>query len=63
MKKDLEIWVFGDHRNALQDQLTLQVLGQARALSGDKGRVTVILLGHEVERWQKNTFPTGPSAS
>jgi electron transfer flavoprotein alpha subunit len=49
MKKDLEIWVFGDHRHSLQDRLTLQVLGQARALSGDRGRVTVILLGHQVE--------------
>jgi electron transfer flavoprotein alpha subunit len=59
MKKDLEIWVFGDHRNALQDQLTLQVLGQARALSGDKGRVTVILLGHEVERVAKEYISYG----
>ena len=49
MKKDLEVWVFGDHRNYLQDRLALQVLGQARALSRDKGRVTVILLGHQVE--------------
>ena len=49
MKKDLEIWVFGDHRNHPQDRLTLQALGQARALSGDKGRVTVILLGHQVD--------------
>lgn len=49
MTKNLEIWVFGDHRNHLRDRSTLQVLGQARALSGDKGRVTVILLGHQVE--------------
>ena len=49
MKKKLEICVFGDHRNDLQDRLTLQVLGQARALCGDQGRVTVILLGHEAE--------------
>ncbi len=49
MKKDLEIWVFGDHRNYLQDRLVLQVLGQARVLSGDRGRVTAILLGHQVE--------------
>ena len=47
MKK--EIFVFGDHRNSPQDRLTLQALGQARALSGDQGRVTVILLGHQVE--------------
>jgi electron transfer flavoprotein alpha subunit/quercetin dioxygenase-like cupin family protein len=49
MKEDLEIWVFGDHRNSLQDRLTLEVLGKARALSGDKGKVIVILLGHQVE--------------
>ena len=49
MDKGLTIWVFGDHRNAMHDRLTLQVLGQARALSGDQGKVTVILLGHEVE--------------
>ena len=49
MEKGLDIWVFGDHRNYLQERLTLQVLGQARALSGDKGRVTVVLLGHQVE--------------
>lgn len=44
-----EICVFGDHRNYPQDRLTLQALGQARSLSGDKGKVTVILLGHQVE--------------
>jgi electron transfer flavoprotein alpha subunit len=49
MRKDLEIWVFGDHRNFPQDRLTLEVLGQARALSRDHGKVTVILLGHQVE--------------
>jgi len=49
MKKNLEIWVFGDHRNHPQNRLTLQVLGCARALSGDGGRTTVILLGHQVE--------------
>jgi len=49
MKKDLEIWVFGDHRNHPRDRLTLQALGQARVLSGKEGRVTVTLLGHRVE--------------
>jgi electron transfer flavoprotein alpha subunit/quercetin dioxygenase-like cupin family protein len=49
MKKDLEIWVFGDHRNHPQDRLTLQVLGKARVLSGDQGKVTAVLLGHQVE--------------
>ena len=57
--KDLEIWVFGDHRNTLQDRLTLQVLGQARALSGDQGRVTVILLGHDVEGIAKEYIAYG----
>lgn len=50
MGKNLETWVFGDHRNHPQDHLSLQVLGQARVLSGDQGRVTVILLGHQIER-------------
>jgi electron transfer flavoprotein alpha subunit/quercetin dioxygenase-like cupin family protein len=59
MKKDLEIWVFGDHRNYPQDHLTLQVLGQARALSGDKGRVTVILLGNQVEGIAKEYIAHG----
>ena len=59
MKKDLEIWVFGDHRNHLQDRLTLQVLGQARTLSSDKGKVTVILLGHQMEGIAKEYFACG----
>jgi electron transfer flavoprotein alpha subunit len=50
MKKELETWVFGDHRNDPHDHLTLQVLGQARSLSKDHGRVTVVLLGHQVEK-------------
>lgn len=49
MGKNREIWVFGDHRHYLQNRLTLQVLGKARGLSGDQGRVSVILLGHQVE--------------
>jgi len=52
MKKDLEIWVLGDHRNYPQDRLTMQVLGQACGLS-DTGRVTAILLGHHVEKIAK----------
>ncbi len=52
MKKDLEIWVLGDHRNHPQDRLTMQVLGQARGLS-DTGSVTAILLGHHVEEIAK----------
>ncbi len=48
-KKNLEIWVFGDHRNHPHDRLTFEVLGQARSLCGAKGRVTAILLGQGVE--------------
>src|SRR4030042_6773964 len=59
MKKDLEIWVFGDHRNYLRDRLTLQVLGQARTLSKDQGRVTVVLLGHQVEGIAKEYIAQG----
>jgi len=49
MKKGLEIWVFGDHRRFPHDRLTLQILGRARTLAGDQGRVTAILLGHQLE--------------
>ena len=49
MRKGLEIWVFGDHRNHPHDRLTLQVLEQARRLSGENGRVTAILLGQDME--------------
>lgn len=49
MKRGLEIWVFGDHRHAAQVRLTKQVLGLARELGGDRGRVTLILLGHELK--------------
>lgn len=59
MKRDLEIWVFGDHRNHPKDRLTLQVLGQARVLSGDKGRVTAILLGHQGEEVAKEYIGHG----
>jgi electron transfer flavoprotein alpha subunit len=59
MTKKSEIWVFGDHRNYLQDRLTLQVLGQARVLSGDQGRVTVALLGYGVEEIAKEYIAYG----
>jgi electron transfer flavoprotein alpha subunit len=59
MKKDLEIWVFGDHRNYPQDRLTPQVLGQARVLSDDQGRVTVILLGDQAEGIAKEYVALG----
>ncbi len=48
MGKAIEVWVFGDHRHASQKRLTRQVLGQAHLLSGEKGRVTLILLGYEI---------------
>lgn len=50
MKRDLEMWVFGDHRHSFQSRLTRQVLGQARLLCGDRGRATVVALGYELER-------------
>jgi electron transfer flavoprotein alpha subunit len=59
MRKDSEIWVFGDHRNHPQDRLTLQVLGQAQMLSGEKGGVTVILLGHQLEEITKEYIARG----
>ena len=59
MKRDLDIWVFGDHRNHIQDRLTFQVIGKARTLSGDQGRVTVILLGHQVEGIAKEYIAYG----
>ena len=49
MKRDLEIWVFGDHRHHPNDRSTLQILGHARALCGERGRVTALILGHKVE--------------
>ncbi len=58
-KKDLEVWVFGDHRNHPHDRLTFEVLGQARSLCGAKGRVTVILLGHQVEGIAKEYIAHG----
>lgn len=58
MKKELEIWVFGDHRNHPRDRLTMQVLAQARGLS-DKGRVTAILLGHDGEEIAKEYLRHG----
>ncbi len=48
-KKNLEVWVFGDHRNHSHDRLAFEALGQARSLCGVQGRVSVILLGHQVE--------------
>jgi len=59
MNKNLEIWVFGDHRNYPQDRLTLQVLGQARVLSGDKGRVSILLLGDQIEEIAKEYVAYG----
>jgi electron transfer flavoprotein alpha subunit len=53
MRKGIEIWVFGDHRNHPQDRLTLQVLEQARRLSGEDGRVTAILLGQDMQEMAK----------
>lgn len=59
MKKDLEIWVFGDHRHSFQARLTRQVIGMARSLCGQKGRVTVIVMGSEVEGISRKYFNYG----
>ena len=59
MRKHLEIWVFGDHRNHPRDRLALRVLSQARVLCRDKGRVTAILLGHGVETIAKDYIAHG----
>jgi len=59
MKRDLEIWVFADHRHHPKDRLTLQVLGHARALSGNRGRVTAVILGHRVEEVAKEYVACG----
>jgi electron transfer flavoprotein alpha subunit len=50
MREKLNIWVFGDHRNLPRDRLSLQVVAAARRLSGQKGKVSVVLLGHHVEQ-------------
>jgi len=50
MKRELDIWVFGDYRHASQIRLTRQVIGQARHLGQKGGRVTVLLLGHPLEK-------------
>jgi len=49
MEKGLEIWVFGDYRDHFQNRLTFQVLHQARAISKEYGRVSLILLGHKLD--------------
>ena len=59
MKRDLEVWVFGDHRHHPKDRLTLQVLGHARSLSGQQGRVTAVILGHQVEEVAKEYIACG----
>lgn len=59
MKRDLDIWVFGDHRNHSQDRLTLQVLEQARTLAGPAGMVSIVLLGHGVETMAKEYIDHG----
>lgn len=49
MKKDLEIWIFGDHRNFQNDRSTLQVIGYAHSFSNGRGRVTLLVLGNNVK--------------
>jgi electron transfer flavoprotein alpha subunit len=59
MKRDLDIWVFGDHRRHPKDRLTLQVLGHARALSGNGGKVTAVILGHQMEEVAREYIARG----
>ena len=59
MTRDLQIWVFGDHRNDSQDRLTLQLLAKARSLAGEEGTVTAILLGHLLEETAKKYIACG----
>lgn len=61
MRHDREIWVFGDHRHAYQNRLTFQVLGEARTLSGDQGRVSAILIGNRVEGIAREYIGRGAS--
>jgi len=59
MKKELEIWVFGDHRHYHQDRLTFQVLGKAQTLSNGRGKVSVVLLGNAGEGVGKEYIARG----
>jgi electron transfer flavoprotein alpha subunit len=59
IKRDLQIWVFGDHRNDPQDRVTLQLLAKARSLAGDEGTVTGILVGHRLEEIAKKYIAYG----
>jgi electron transfer flavoprotein alpha subunit/quercetin dioxygenase-like cupin family protein len=59
MKRDLQIWVFGDHRNDPQDRLTLQLLAKARSLAGEEGTATGILVGHRLEEIAKKYVAYG----
>jgi electron transfer flavoprotein alpha subunit len=59
MKRDLQIWVFGNHRNDPKDRSTLQLLAKARSLAGDEGTVTGILVGHLLEEIAKKYIACG----
>jgi electron transfer flavoprotein alpha subunit len=59
MKRDPQIWVFGNHRNDPQDRSTLQLLAKARSLAGDEGTVTGILVGHLLEEIAKKYIACG----
>jgi electron transfer flavoprotein alpha subunit len=59
MKKDLETWIFGDHRHYHQDRLTFQVLGKARSLANGRGQVSVVLLGNQRDGIDKEYIARG----
>lgn len=49
MEKGLDVWIFGDYRNKFQDHLTIQVLQQAISITKGDDKVSVIVLGNQVE--------------
>jgi len=59
MKKELETWVFGDHRNYPHDHLALQVLGQRDLFPRVMEGWTVVLLGHQMEKIAKEYVAHG----
>lgn len=57
--KDLEIWIFGDHRNFQKDRSTLQVIGYAHSFLNGRGRVTLLLLGNNLKEMAQEYIAFG----
>ncbi|WP_300461899.1 electron transfer flavoprotein subunit alpha/FixB family protein [Desulfobacula sp.] len=52
MKRNKDIWVFGDYRNYFQNRVTLQILARAVDLSTQTGgTVCAVVLGHRVDTY------------